>query len=114
MNIRTVFWSAFFGLFVLIAIAIFTISTHAPETIDPPGEPMAQGPFSVIGIVFIGTISLACISSYAAIKKLDGLKMIVSVVLSWVIPVFGPLVAFLVATSQNESASPTNRRMQPN
>ena len=99
---------AFYGILgtgvLLLFLSTWTMSPAKTKEIaaEAPLGPSTIGSFSGLVIV-LSFLALACIATYYAIKNLNGIKMIVSVLLSWVLPVVGPCIVFAISHESEKS-----------
>ena len=93
---------AFYGILgtgvLLLILSTWTMSPAKTKGIaeEAPLVPSTISSFSGLVIV-LSFLGLACIATYYAIKNLNGIKMVVSVLLSWVLPVVGPCIVFAIS-----------------
>ncbi len=91
------------SILLFLSAVTFTPSRSTGAMSDVPSGPSLLSNFTGL-VIASAFFSLSCIATYYAIKNLKGLKMLVSVILSWILPVFGPSIVFCLSYDHRENS----------
>ena len=113
MNIRILFYGAFSLVLLYLLLSVAAFSPAVPQGSGEGSPPSPARGTTIIGfVVYAALIFLACVSTVTALKRMEGLRMVISIAISWLIPLFGPFVVFMAANSSSAGKTLTSRSTQ--